>query len=116
MKPKFWLVWNERGTNPTYKHPDEHSARVEAERLAKKYGGQFHVLEVVATCEKNDVAWQNYPVTGKSPAHAPNRAQTASRPPSRDSHFDFLPASDPSHPAYITPDDHYDTSDPFADE
>jgi hypothetical protein len=55
---KFWLVWNEQGRNPTYKHATEADARAEAERLAKTYGGTFHVMALVASCQKNDVTWR----------------------------------------------------------
>ncbi len=54
----FWVVWNERGGNPTVKHPTAESARAEAERLARKSpGARFHVLVVCGTCSVNDVVW-----------------------------------------------------------
>ena len=57
----FWLVWNDRGGAPTYKHDTEQSARNEAERLARINQGQsFHVLRVVGTAARNDIAWTQY--------------------------------------------------------
>lgn len=58
---QFWLVWNERGSVPVYKHPTEQSARNEAERLAKFNSGKFHVLALIGTCKKVDVQWENVP-------------------------------------------------------
>lgn len=63
---KFWLVWRERSSSqsgelssflPQYKHDTEESARTEAERLARKHGGRFHVLELTATVERADMKW-----------------------------------------------------------
>lgn len=65
---KFWLVWRERSSSqsgelssylPQYKHDTEESARTEAERLARKYGGRFHVLELTATVERDDMKWSD---------------------------------------------------------
>lgn len=55
---KFWMVWNERGHAPTYKHETELSAKTEAERLARlNPGHMFHVLERKGACKKIDVLW-----------------------------------------------------------
>ncbi len=57
----FWLVWNESGHAPTFKHDSEESARREAERLARNNPGQqFHVLQVVGTCQHKAVEWHEY--------------------------------------------------------
>jgi hypothetical protein len=54
----FWMVWNEGNRQPTFKHKTEESARKEAERLARNCPGEvFHVLKVIATCQKVDVQW-----------------------------------------------------------
>jgi hypothetical protein len=54
----FWLVWNERGGVPTYKHLTPESARAEAERLARlNPGGKFHVLAALGHCAFNAVNW-----------------------------------------------------------
>lgn len=54
----FWLVWNEAGHAPTFKHETEHGARKEAERLARKQpGSRFHVLALIGSCVKDDVRW-----------------------------------------------------------
>ncbi len=42
---EFFMVWNEGGHSPTFKHSTIESAKQEAERLARKYGGEFHVLK-----------------------------------------------------------------------
>jgi hypothetical protein len=45
----FWLVWNESGYPPRYRHDTEDGAVREAERLARTNPGQsFYVLEAVA--------------------------------------------------------------------
>jgi hypothetical protein len=57
QKP-FWMVWNERGHAPTYKHETLQSARTEAERLARNNPTHvFHVLSLYGSCAKNDVQW-----------------------------------------------------------
>lgn len=43
-RPPYWLVWREGGGAPTYRHPDEHSARREAERLSKLNPGERFVV------------------------------------------------------------------------
>jgi len=57
----FWLVWNELGQAPTFKHVTPESARAEAERLAiKNPNSTFHVLEVRATARYARVQWHEY--------------------------------------------------------
>jgi hypothetical protein len=44
----FWLVWNENGRVPMYRHDTLESAQTEAERLARANPGEtFYVLEAV---------------------------------------------------------------------
>ncbi len=51
----FYLVWNEQGDCPTFKHLSFTSAQQEAKRLAKLNQGQkFHVLESISTLEVPD--------------------------------------------------------------
>lgn len=46
----FWLVWNEDGHPPMFKHPSMELAQTEAARLASENPGrQFHVLCPLAT-------------------------------------------------------------------
>lgn len=46
----FWLVWNEDGFMPRFKHPNLSSAEAEAARLASENPGTaFHVLGVLST-------------------------------------------------------------------
>lgn len=55
MTKKFYLVWNEQGSCPTYKHPCFADAKHEAARLAKQNPGhKFHVLESLSTLEVPD--------------------------------------------------------------
>jgi len=55
---KFWLVWNELRGIPTHKHLSLEAAKREAERLARCQTGEtFHVLELVGSCERNDIRW-----------------------------------------------------------
>lgn len=57
----FWLVWNEQGRAPTYKHVTHESAKAEAERLAAlNHGHRFHVLQLMGSCEFNAVRWTEY--------------------------------------------------------
>ncbi|WP_336034774.1 hypothetical protein [Acinetobacter bereziniae] len=66
MIKEFFLVWNEQGGNPTFKHESQESAEQEATRLAKQNIGQkFHVLcsmctfevpnPVIKTVHENDI-------------------------------------------------------------
>ena len=46
----FWLVWNENGHHPMFKHPSQEAASTEAARLASENPGQqFHGLCPLAT-------------------------------------------------------------------
>ena len=61
MGEHFWLVWNERGHAPTFKHGSPESAMREAERLAVlQPGDEFHVLQVIKTACYAKVQWQEY--------------------------------------------------------
>lgn len=61
MNDKFWIVWADMGGSPTVKHLTPESAKREAERLARENSGRvFHVMEVVASCKRNDVLWKDY--------------------------------------------------------
>lgn len=43
---KFWMVWREGGSSPTYRHQTKEAATAEAERLAKSNPDQvFYVLK-----------------------------------------------------------------------
>ncbi len=56
---RFWMIWNEGNRAPTIKHPDEESARIEAERLVRLNPGQkFYLLVAIDCCQKYDVQWQ----------------------------------------------------------
>ena len=58
---QFWLVWNENGHAPTFKHQHPDSAKKEAERLARNNIGQrFHVLSLMGTVEVNPVQWTHF--------------------------------------------------------
>ena len=63
MQEQFYLVWNPSRPHhsPQTKHPSEHSARQEAERLARMEPGQeIYVLQPVAHCKKKEVFWSDY--------------------------------------------------------
>lgn len=61
MNDHFWLVWNEQGHSPTFKHTSPVTAKMEAERLATQNPGQsFHVLQVTGTARYNAVNWHEY--------------------------------------------------------
>ena len=43
---KFWMIWRVGGGEPTYRHPSQHLAVLEAERLARANPGCiFYLLE-----------------------------------------------------------------------
>lgn len=55
---EFWLVWNESGQAPTYKHQTLEQARAEAERLAVAVpGSRFFVLHAQESCIKSEIQW-----------------------------------------------------------
>lgn len=66
-RPPFWLVWNRHGRRPVYEHESYHSARAEAERLAKANpGSAFYVL---APCcrggsDRYHLIWSHYARSG----------------------------------------------------
>jgi hypothetical protein len=43
---KFWMVWRQGGLEPKFKHPTQHAAVKELERLAQANPGvEFYLLE-----------------------------------------------------------------------
>lgn len=55
---KFWLVWRENGSAPSYRHLTHESAKKESERLARlERGVHFHVLENMGSTVSSDVRW-----------------------------------------------------------
>ena len=64
----FYLVWNEDGGVPRVKHPTQHSAENEAERLAQQYPGQrFVVLEPVSRFSVRRVNVERFQSTAEVP-------------------------------------------------
>ncbi len=50
---KFWLVWNDDGYPPRFRHETEADAIREAQRLASESRGkQFYILEATAIVEQ----------------------------------------------------------------
>lgn len=75
----FWLVWNENGYPPMFKHPSQEAANTEAARLASENPGtQFHVLCPLATISTStDVVGVRFDPTRAPPvveAEAPEPA------------------------------------------
>lgn len=65
QRPKFWLVWNPAGRNPSYRHHVRSAAESEAERLARLNPGQiFVVLE--ALCAKRALPVETIALTDSS--------------------------------------------------
>jgi len=58
MIEQFFVVWNETGNNPTFKHTTMEAAKKEAERLASQYGGEFHVLAACGTARRTNVVFE----------------------------------------------------------
>ena len=57
----FWLVWNENGRGPCYKHASAGSASREAERLAATNPGHtFVVLEPTLSVRSNVLEYQHF--------------------------------------------------------
>lgn len=57
----FWLVWNENGRAPCYKHETSGSASREAERLAAANPGQtFVVLAPMLSVRSNVLEYQHF--------------------------------------------------------
>lgn len=65
----FWLVWNEDGRAPTFKHPNRDAAEAEAARLAASAPGRsFHVLSVMSTITTStDIVGQRFDPTKTPP-------------------------------------------------
>lgn len=58
---RFYVVWNEKGYPPNFKHSTETSARAEAERLASVNRGQsFHVLASIGTAVTRIAEWTSH--------------------------------------------------------
>jgi hypothetical protein len=52
----FWLVWNEQGYPPRFRHDTKHAALTEAERLARANPGSvFFVLEAIEARTVDDM-------------------------------------------------------------
>lgn len=67
VAPPFWLVWNRRGRKPVFEHESYHSARAEAERLARRNPGEaFYVLAPVARggSDRSNICWSHFERTG----------------------------------------------------
>jgi len=62
MVEKFWMIWNPGNMQPRVQHESLESAKLEAERLARKHPGEdYIVLESVgkARCEL-PVDWKTF--------------------------------------------------------
>lgn len=59
MIQKTWyVIWNEEHGSPKFKHDERDAAIDEAKRLARlNPGKQFHVLGLIGTAERVDVAF-----------------------------------------------------------
>lgn len=60
----MWFVWcaGGHGMIPQFVHNSAEEAKKEAERLAKSHPEtEFHVLQSVAFCIKQEVKWQTMP-------------------------------------------------------
>lgn len=69
---KFWIVWCKDADRhaPVKRHPDQASARAEAERLAQiERGRKYYVLEVVSRCYVDNpappITWENAGLYGE---------------------------------------------------
>jgi hypothetical protein len=52
----FWMVYGDRQSAPTFRHPSEGAAYREAARLARAHPNvRFYVLEAVGVAAKQDV-------------------------------------------------------------
>jgi len=61
--PPFWLVWRRHSRTPVFEHPSYHSARTEAERLARANpGSAFYVLAPAARggFDTSNMVWSHY--------------------------------------------------------
>lgn len=57
----FFLVWNQAGRPPAYKHSSLADAQKEAERLARQNSGKFYVLAAVGCAEMTTLETQEFP-------------------------------------------------------
>jgi hypothetical protein len=56
MEDQFWVVWQPNNGSPRVRHDSQHSAQLEAERLARANPGlSFYVLQGVSVTAKTDV-------------------------------------------------------------
>ena len=61
MTSRFWVVMGPNGmSNFPYRHPNEISATLEAQRLARTHGGCFWVLQAVGAAERVDVRYEQF--------------------------------------------------------
>jgi hypothetical protein len=61
MSECFWMVWNQNGHMPKFKHSTEELARREAARLASQNPGEiFIVLQSIAECQSNSIQWTQH--------------------------------------------------------
>lgn len=54
MEERYWLVWNPQTARTSFKHPTEHSATTEAERLARLNPGEMFVVLTPVSARKVD--------------------------------------------------------------
>ena len=54
---RFWMVYLDGGSAPTFQHLSRRAARDEAEILCKKTGKRAYVLEATETCALKAVEW-----------------------------------------------------------
>lgn len=55
---KFWMVIGEKSSATNVRHTEFANAKDEAERLVRKHGGRFIILEAMAFAELNLVQWK----------------------------------------------------------
>lgn len=77
----FWLVWNEDGRTPMFKHPDRDAAETEAARLATDNPGRsFYVLVAMATISTStEIVGARFDPT-RTPIVKPEEAQSPPEP------------------------------------
>lgn len=60
-KDQFWLVWNENGSTPKYRHTIRANAEKEAERIARLApGSEVFVVQAVASFKLTDIERTEY--------------------------------------------------------
>ncbi|MDQ2762675.1 MAG: hypothetical protein M3Y22_04050 [Pseudomonadota bacterium] len=68
IEPPFWLVWNEKGFPPKFKHTSSYDAEAEAQRLAAaKPGTSFVVLAPTARVTMKSVEFERFDVDAEVP-------------------------------------------------